>query len=66
MISHNLNEVFTVADRIAVLYLGRMVAQDRASVFSPQSVIEYMTTGGLGVPATGLLAGRGAVDHGAR
>src|SRR5205807_5184556 len=31
MISHNLNDVFEVADRIAVLYLGRMVAQDRTS-----------------------------------
>jgi ABC-type sugar transport system ATPase subunit len=65
MISHNLNEVFSVADRIAILYLGRMVAQDRTSVFNPQSVIEYMTTGGLGVPEMGLLTGGGAVDHGA-
>src|SRR5439155_26809563 len=29
MISHNLNDVFEVADRIAVLHLGRMVAQDQ-------------------------------------
>ncbi|TMC08025.1 MAG: sugar ABC transporter ATP-binding protein [Chloroflexi bacterium] len=46
VISHNLNDVFAVADRIAVLYLGRMVAQDRASAFDRQSVVEYMTTGG--------------------
>jgi ABC-type sugar transport system ATPase subunit len=46
VISHNLNDVFEVADRIAVLYLGRMVAQDRASAFDRQSVVEYMTTGG--------------------
>ena len=26
VISHNLNDVFEVADRIAVLYLGRLVA----------------------------------------
>src|SRR2546421_13071115 len=45
VISHNLNDVFEVADRIAVLYLGRMVAQDRASAFDRQSVVEYMTTG---------------------
>ena len=45
VISHNLNDVFQVADRIAVLYLGRMVAQDRASAFDRQSVVEYMTTG---------------------
>jgi ABC-type sugar transport system ATPase subunit len=46
VISHNLNDVFEVADRIAVLYLGRMVAQDRASAFDRQSAVEYMTTGG--------------------
>ena len=45
VISHNLNDVFEVADRIAVLYLGRMVVQDRASAFDRQTVVEYMTTG---------------------
>jgi ABC-type sugar transport system ATPase subunit len=48
VISHNLNDVFEVADRIAVLYLGRMAVQDKASSFDRQSVVEYMTTGGLG------------------
>jgi ABC-type sugar transport system ATPase subunit len=52
VISHNLNDVFAVADRIAILYLGRMVVQDDASNFSRQSVIEYMTTGGLGVASS--------------
>ena len=47
VISHNLNDVFEVADRIAVLYLGRLVIQDKASNFDRQSVVEYMTTGGL-------------------
>ena len=46
VISHNLNDVLEVADRIAVLYLGRMVVQDKASNFDRQSVVEYMTTGG--------------------
>jgi ABC-type sugar transport system ATPase subunit len=46
VISHNLNDVFEVADRIAVLYLGRMVIQDRASNLDRQRVVEYMTTGG--------------------
>src|ERR1700691_794970 len=45
VISHNLNDVFEVADRIAVLYLGRMVAEGPASDFDRQSVVEYMTTG---------------------
>ena len=49
MISHNLNDVFAVADRIAVLYLGKLVVQDKTSTFDRQSVVEYMTTGGLGV-----------------
>jgi ABC-type sugar transport system ATPase subunit len=46
IISHNLNDVFEIADRIAVLYLGRMVAQDRISAFDRQSVVDFMTTGG--------------------
>ena len=46
VISHNLNDVFEVADRIAALYLGRLVVQDKASAFDRQSVVEYMTTGG--------------------
>src|SRR6202035_1299748 len=51
MISHNLNDVFEVADRLAILHLGRMVAQDRTSTFDRQSVVEYMTTGASGRPA---------------
>jgi ABC-type sugar transport system ATPase subunit len=45
VVSHNLNDVFAVADRIVVLYLGRMVAQGPASEFDPSSVVDYMTTG---------------------
>ncbi len=48
VISHNLTDVFEVADRIAVLYLGRLVVQDDASKFDLQRVVEYMTTGGSG------------------
>ena len=46
VISHNLNDVFEVADRIAVMYLGRLVTQQDASNFDRQSVVDYMTTGG--------------------
>jgi len=46
VISHNLNDVFDVADRIAVLYLGRMVVQEDLSRLDRQRVVEYMTTGG--------------------
>jgi ABC-type sugar transport system ATPase subunit len=45
VITHNLNDCFEVADRLAVLHLGRMVAQGPASDFDRQSVVEYMTTG---------------------
>jgi ABC-type sugar transport system ATPase subunit len=45
VISHNLVDVFAVADRIAVVYLGRLVASGPASDFDRQSVVEIMTTG---------------------
>jgi D-xylose transport system ATP-binding protein len=48
LISHNLNDIFEVADDIAVLYLGAMVAQvPRADVTSNQ-VVELITTGRYG------------------
>ena len=46
VISHNLNDVFEIADRIAVLHLGRMVIEDKISAFDRQSVVDFMTTGG--------------------
>ncbi len=46
VISHNLNDVFEVADRVAVLHLGRMVAQGWLSAFNRESVVDFMTTGG--------------------
>jgi ABC-type sugar transport system ATPase subunit len=45
LVSHNLNDVFEVADRIAILYLGRAVAEGPASEFDRQSAVDYMTTG---------------------
>ena len=62
VISHNLNDVFEVADRIAVLYLGRMVAQAPAAHFDRQSVVEYMTTGtanGRPYESAGSASGKG-------
>ena len=46
VISHNLNDVFEVADRIAVLRLGRMVAQDDIAAFDRETVVDFMTSGG--------------------
>jgi ABC-type sugar transport system ATPase subunit len=45
LISHNMNDVFEVADRIAVLHLGRMVAVRPAAELDRQIVVDLMTTG---------------------
>jgi ABC-type sugar transport system ATPase subunit len=45
VISHNLNDVFQVADRIAVLYLGRTAVQGEISEFDTQSAVLAITTG---------------------
>jgi len=61
LISHNMNDVFEVADNIAVLYLGRVAAQVRAKNVTHSHVVELITagrSGGLGMvpgadPGTG-------------
>ncbi len=45
LISHNMNDVFEVADRIAVLHLGRMVAVRPVAEMDRQIVVDIMTTG---------------------
>ena len=45
LISHNLNDVFEVADNIAALYLGQMAAQVDKNEVIPRQVIELITTG---------------------
>lgn len=45
LISHNLNDVFAVADDIAVLYLGQMVEQVEASDVSHSDVVTLITSG---------------------
>jgi ABC-type sugar transport system ATPase subunit len=45
IVSHNINDVFEVADRIIVLYLGRVVAQLPASELDRQIAVDLMTTG---------------------
>ena len=45
LISHNMNDVFAVSDRIAALYLGRMVAQVRATDVTHGQVVELITAG---------------------
>jgi len=45
LVSHNLNDVFEVADRIVVLYLGQVAAVRPASELDRQSVVDLVTTG---------------------
>ena len=62
LISHNLNDVFEVSDRIAALYLGQLAAEVKASDVRHGQVVELITTGrSEGVEP----AGTGAVQNGA-
>jgi len=45
IISHNLNDVFAVADRIAVMRLGQVVSEGPTADTDVQTVVELMTTG---------------------
>jgi len=45
LISHNLTDVFQVADRITALYLGRVAADVATSEVSSRQVVELITTG---------------------
>jgi ABC-type sugar transport system ATPase subunit len=45
VISHNLNDVFEVADRVAVLHLGHMASSGPVAEYDRQLVVELMTTG---------------------
>ena len=48
LISHNLNDIFQVADNIAALYLGTMAGQVKKSDVTTNQVIELITTGKSG------------------
>jgi D-xylose transport system ATP-binding protein len=45
VVSHNLTDVFQVADRLAVLYLGRLVSAGPISDYDTASAVDLMTTG---------------------
>jgi ABC-type sugar transport system ATPase subunit len=61
VISHNLNDVFAVADRLAVLRLGRIVAAGPASEFDTQTAVDFITSGtssrAAQAPASGGISG---------
>jgi len=48
LISHNMNDVFEVSDRIACLYLGRMAAQLPTKDVTHGQVVELITAGRSG------------------
>jgi D-xylose transport system ATP-binding protein len=66
LISHNLNDVFEVADHISVLYLGRMAAQVRVADVTRNQVVELITSGRSGdvgmTAADKLAAGTGPTE----
>ena len=45
VVSHNLADVFQVADRLAVLYLGRLASAGPATDYDTASAVDLMTTG---------------------
>jgi D-xylose transport system ATP-binding protein len=63
LISHNMNDVFAVSDRIAALYLGRMAAQVKATDVTHAQVVELITagrSGELGLAPAGAETANGA------
>jgi D-xylose transport system ATP-binding protein len=53
LISHNMNDVFAVSDRIAALYLGRMSAQVKTTDVTHSQIVELITagrSGNIGLP----------------
>jgi ABC-type sugar transport system ATPase subunit len=63
VISHNLPDVFKVADRLAVLFLGQLVSSGPISDYDTSSAVHWMTTGTA--PANGANGATGpATGHG--
>jgi D-xylose transport system ATP-binding protein len=54
LISHNMNDVFAVSDRVAALYLGRTVAEVKTCDVTHSQIVELITSGrsgSLGLPS---------------
>jgi len=59
-VSHNFNDVFEVADQIAVLYLGRLVASIPAADLDRQMVVDLVTSGTTSRAVPGAIKPNGA------
>ncbi len=74
VISHNLNDVFRVSDRVAVLHLGRMVGVHPTGELTQRAVVDLITLGSSAQLAPGArwprpgsrLTARGAGRAGGR
>jgi len=67
LISHNMNDVFAVSDRIAALYLGRLVAQVTATDVTHSQVVELITagrSGDIGLPKAEVVTDLGETEGG--
>jgi ABC-type sugar transport system ATPase subunit len=53
IISHNLNDVFEVADHLAALYLGRIAGVERVADIDAQRAVELITTGRVAQSSNG-------------
>ena len=59
-VSHNFNDVFEVADQIAVLYLGRLVASIPAADLDREMVVDLVTSGTTSRTVPGAIKQNGA------
>jgi D-xylose transport system ATP-binding protein len=62
LISHNMNDVLQVSDRIAALYLGQMAAEVKRSEVTHTQIVELITagrSGNLGLPLGTTLSTNG-------
>jgi D-xylose transport system ATP-binding protein len=48
LISHNMNDVMEVADRVVALYLGRVAAEVKKSDTNTTQIVELITSGRSG------------------
>ncbi len=64
LITHNMNDVFAVADNIACMYLGQMAAQVKSKDVNHGQVVELITagrSGSLGLQPEAALVNAGGV-----
>jgi D-xylose transport system ATP-binding protein len=64
LISHNLNDVFQVSDRISCLYLGRMAAQVDTKDVNRNDVVQLITAGRSDSVSTAAGSGTSGIEEG--